>query len=149
MVVILALAMMVSALAALGLANEKWDCKDGVLGEAIFETKNAITFPAGQNANFDQLIVGNDKAIAVEPAFNRFGFDPKAENNLEIIKKQTTVDNCSPCCSAEVYDTDCEACADACSLVNVEQVKVGDRMALASGPHAFATNNVKIVAIQE
>jgi hypothetical protein len=145
MVVILALAMMVTALAALAMAHEE-KCKDGVLGEAIFETENAITFPAGQNANFDQLVVGNDKAIAIQPPWQRV--DPTATNNLEIIKKQENIDNCSPCCSAEVYDTDCEACADACSLVNVEQVKVGDRMAIAVG-QAVATNNVKIVAVQE
>jgi hypothetical protein len=144
MVVILALAMMVSALAAMA-HEEKWDCK-GVLGEAIFETENAITFPTGQNANFDQLVVGNDKAIAIQPPWQRV--DPTATNNLEIIKKQENIDNCSPCCSAEVYDTECEACADACSLVNVEQVKVGDRMAIAVG-QAVATNNVKIVAVQE
>ncbi|MDD1742414.1 MAG: hypothetical protein LUQ47_03680 [Methanotrichaceae archaeon] len=151
MVVILALAMMVSALAALAMASgERGGCKDGDcgLGEAIFETKNAITFPTGQNANFDQLVVGNDKAIAVAPLFNRFGWDPKAENNLEIIKKQETIDNCSPCCGSDLYELECDSCADACSLVNVDQIKVGDRTAIASGPHTFATNNVKIVAIQ-
>jgi len=79
-----------------------------------------------------------------------FGFrngPASAQNNLEIKKNQGS-GNCCPC---ETYDSDgtteCWGCQDACLKVNIEQIKVGNREALAFGS-ASATNNIKIVTNQ-
>ena len=112
-----------------------------ILGDGIFETEDAaLKFPATADTNFDNLVVGNDKAIA-------FGnIDPiaTATNNLEIKKNQ----NSGKCDCCPVTAENSESCQDCCIKVNYEQIKVGDRTANAFG-FAAATNNVKIVTNQE
>jgi hypothetical protein len=131
-----------------------------ILGDGIFETDNgAFRFPVSDDTNFDSVQVGNDKATAFgsDSGFP-FGFrngPAKAENNLEIKKNQNS-GNCSPCikkCQGFFPESDEmnliyeERCGDACIKANIEQIKVGNREALAFGL-ASATNNVKIVTNQ-
>jgi hypothetical protein len=107
--------------------------KDG----GIFETEgSAFRFPESADVNFDSLTVGNDRALAIGP-----GKDPIATNNLEIKKNQDS-GACECCNSGKV------SCRDCCIKVNLEQVKVGNRDAMAFGL-SEATNNVKIVTNQQ
>lgn len=104
-----------------------------LLHNGIFETNgNAFTFPVDQNTNYDSLQVGNDKATSFGMGCSfPFGFcngPANAENNLEIKKNQ----------NADATDY----------MLNIEQIKVGDRVAQAFG-FATANNNVKIVVNQE
>jgi hypothetical protein len=153
---------MVIALAAIAVpaVTAGGGCKEGVLGEAQFQTGD-ISFPAGQDANYDQLNVGNDKAIAVMGAWGFWGWDPVAKNNLNIEKVQKSLQECKSCCEAEEHGhgdisaawfgaspDKCSECANACSLINVEQVNVGSRTAIASGPHTLAENNINIKTVQ-
>jgi hypothetical protein len=84
------------------------------------------------------LIVGDDKALAIGSFWHR---EPRATatNNLEIKKNQDT-GNCSPCGG--------DLCLDACTKVNVDNIKVGNRKAMAIGP-ADAVNHIKIVTNQQ
>ena len=144
--IVLAVAMLsVSALAG---------CDSGaVMASGIFETEeSSIKFPAGQDTNIDSLEVGNDKALAYGSIFMK---TPKATatNNLEIKKNQDSGkcgDNCcDPWVKTEGPEGTVEShdCKDCCIKVNVDQIKVGNREALAFG-FAAAENNVKIVANQ-
>ena len=136
---------------------------EGVLASGIFETEeSSIKFPAGQDTNIDSLEVGNDKALAYGSIFMR---TPKATavNNLEIKKNQDSGDctngnGQNGCCKNELYSVEqnrqgqpdtvwTSDCTDCCIKVNVDQIKVGNRDALAFG-FAAAENNVKIVANQ-
>ena len=111
--------------------------KDG----GIFETDgSAFKFPEFQDTNVDSLTVGNDKALAIGNLWGNI--DPTATNNLEIKKNQDSgecicsnggIDNASPTC---------------CIKVNMEQVNVGNREAMAFGS-ATATNNIKVVVNQQ
>ena len=144
---VLALAMLsVSALA---------ECDGaGVLASGIFETgESTIKFPAAQDTNIDSLQVGNDRALAYGSVFQR---NPKATatNNLEIKKNQDSGPCPAECCmdtATNQEDADTfsvvEKCKDCCIKVNVDNINVGNRDALAFG-FAAATNNVKIVANQ-
>jgi hypothetical protein len=69
-------------------------------------------------------------------------------NTLEI-KKNQQVGKCEDCCntSRATAGNNCSVCADACTTVNVDQVKVGDRNSQAFG-NAEAMNNVKLVLNQ-
>ncbi len=133
---------------------------EGVLASGIFETEeSSIKFPAAQDTNIDSLEVGNDKALAYGSIFMR---TPKATatNNLEIKKNQDSgkcKSGYEECCDPYVKTYDEETgnltmeshdCKDCCIKVNVDQIKVGNRDALAFG-FAAAENNVKIVANQE
>jgi len=115
------------------------------LGNGIFESDgNGFGFPVVTDTNFDSITVGNDNARAIEWG-GFFPFVPapaKAENNLEI-KKNQQVGPCS-CCQAQ--DSSCP-CKDCCTTVNIDQVKVGNRNAMAMGA-ASAVNNVKLVLNQ-
>ena len=112
--------------------------KDG----GIFETEgSAFKFPELQDTNVDTLTVGNDKALAIGNPWGRTQ-EAFATNNLEIKKNQDSgkcicsnggIANASPTC---------------CIKVNMEQVNVGNREAMAFG-FASATNNVKIVTNQQ
>ena len=132
---------------------------EGVLASGIFETEeSSIKFPAGQDTNIDSLEVGNDKALAYGSIFMR---TPKATavNNLEIKKNQDSgkcKSGYEECCDPWVmtYDPvtgeptmESHDCKDCCIKLNVDQIKVGNRDALAFG-FAAAENNVKIVANQ-
>jgi len=110
--------------------------KDG----GIFETEgSAFKFPEFQDTNVDTLNVGNDKALAIG---NMWGnIDPTATNNLEIKKNQDSGE-CTCCRTGEA------PCHDCCIKVNLEQVNVGNREAMAFG-FATATNNVKLVTNQQ
>ena len=113
--------------------------KDG----GIFETDgSAFKFPEFQDTNVDSLTVGNDKALAIGNLWGNI--DPTATNNLEIKKNQDSGE-CT-CCKDQ---TDRKSpCQDCCIKVNIDQIKVGNRVAMAFG-FASATNNVKIVANQQ
>ncbi|HQJ79732.1 MAG TPA: hypothetical protein PLW21_04485 [Methanothrix sp.] len=135
---------------------------EGVLASGIFETaESSIKFPAGQDTNIDSLEVGNDKALAYGSIFMK---TPKATavNNLEIKKNQDSgacANGVGPngCCMNQLASTEqtqgktaslsTSDCTDCCIKVNVDQIKVGNRDALAFG-FAAAENNVKIVANQ-
>ena len=114
-------------------------CGDEVLGQGIYETENtAFTIPAKADVNFDELSVGNDLAFATGRAV--------AENNLKIKKNQDSGD--CDCCGLLKA-----GCGDCCNKVNVENVKIGNRLAIATGgfwpaPVTKATNNVEIVTNQ-
>ncbi|OPY52269.1 MAG: hypothetical protein A4E48_01212 [Methanosaeta sp. PtaU1.Bin060] len=118
-----------------------------VLGKGIFESDgDAFQFPFGADTNFDSLKVGNDKATAFGmPDGWPFAFrngPTVATNNLEIKKNQDT-GKCDCCNGGEEIGN----CQDCCLNQNIEQIKVGNRDAMAFG-FATATNNVKIVTNQ-
>jgi len=128
------------------------------LGDAMFMSGD-IKFPAGQDGNYGQVNVGNDKAISTMGAW-RFGADPVATNNLNIEKIQKSLGECKSCCEGSEADGgaptvefgesphECAACKNACSLINLEQINVGSREAIALGPSTSATNNVNIKTVQ-
>ncbi|MCX6672874.1 MAG: hypothetical protein NTY37_03745 [Methanothrix sp.] len=106
----------------------------------IFETDgSAFRFPDGQDTNIDTLTVGNDKALAFGNNWKKTAI-ATATNNLEIKKNQDS-GACEQCQMDGV-------CMDPCIKVNIDQIKVGNREAMAFG-FATATNNVKIVANQQ
>ena len=116
-----------------------------ILGDGIFETDGgAFQFPVLADTNFDSVQVGNDKATAFGMGDGfPFGFrngPARAPNNLEIKKNQDS-GTCEPC------EDNVSPCQDICLKVNLEQIKVGNRQALAIGS-ASATNNIKIVTNQ-
>jgi hypothetical protein len=114
--------------------------KDG----GIFETEgSAFKFPEISDVNFDSLTVGNDYALAVRNFPPGPGPMAMATNNLEIKKNQDSGE-CA-CCQALDPSSPCEDC---CLKVNMENVEVGNREALAFG-FAAATNNIKIVTNQQ
>jgi len=125
--------------------------KEEILGEAMFEGMSEMKFPAGQDTNIDMLKVGNDRALAFGSMWGH-GIDPKATNNLEIKKNQDS-GACNSCCESDAAMLDntspCAVCQDACTKVNIESIKVGDRTAMAFGFGTEATNNVKIVTNQQ
>jgi hypothetical protein len=117
-----------------------------ILKDGIFETGgSAFQFPANQNTNIDTLAVGNDKALAFGTPWQK-NYPATATNNLEIKKNQDS-GVCKTCCENGSLDA-CAKCVDPCTpKVNIEQINVGNREALAFG-FASATNNVKIVTNQ-
>ena len=121
-----------------------------ILGTGIFETDGSlIRFPEAQDTNIDTLVVGNDKALAFGNIWQKTPV-ASATNNLEIKKNQDS-GACEPCALLEddtTLGTSYEGCMDPCIKVNVDQIKVGNREAMAFG-FASATNNVKIVANQQ
>jgi hypothetical protein len=111
--------------------------KDG----GIFETTgSAFRFPDFANTNFDSLTIGNDRALAIGNIWQKAPMTV-ATNNL-VIKKNQDSGACD-CCPSGDY-----SCQDCCLKVNLEQITVGDRNAMAFG-FAVATNNVKIVTNQQ
>ena len=110
--------------------------KDG----GIFETDgSAFRFPEFQDTNIDTVTVGNDRALAFGNIWQK-NPGATATNNLEIKKNQDSGEcicsnggNASPTC---------------CIKVNMEQVNVGNREAMAFGS-ATATNNIKVVVNQQ
>jgi hypothetical protein len=123
------------------------------LGDGIFETSGgAFKFPIFADTNFDSVTVGNDKANAFGTTWGwpHQNGPANAVNNLEIKKNQDSGDDCMSCCTGYADDPDvenCDSCADACVKANIEQIKVGNRDALAFG-FANSANNVKIVTNQ-
>jgi hypothetical protein len=152
---------MVIALAAIAVpaVTASGSCNEHMQGEAAFGP-GKIAFPSGQDSNFDQLTVGNDQAIAAGVPGWFFWGDPVAKNNLNIEKVQKSVKECKSCCEAREETKDgkeveigespdkCQSCQNACSLVNLEQIHVGTRIAIASGPRTLAENNVNIKTVQ-
>ncbi|MCX6676502.1 MAG: hypothetical protein NTU95_00975 [Methanothrix sp.] len=121
-----------------------------ILGQngGIFETEgSAFKFPEMQDTNIDTLNVGNDKALAFGNVWQKTP-PATATNNLEIKKNQDS-GVCSPCQVVDpVTEGLVDGCADSCIKVNIDQITVGNREAMAFG-FATATNNVKIVANQQ
>ena len=138
-IALLALAIVAAPVMAQGVSAMGGRSTD-ILGNGIFESSDGLRFPVVADTNFDSITVGNDNARA----FGWDGFFPfsspkaKAENNLEI-KKNQEVGNCSPCTDG--------TCGDSCTTLNIDQVHVGDRNAMAFG-NAEAVNNVKLVLNQ-
>ena len=121
-----------------------------ILGTGIFETDGSlIRFPEAQDTNIDTLVVGNDKALAFGNIWQKTPI-ASATNNLEIKKNQDS-GACEPCAFTRrryYARNQLHGCMDPCIKVNVDQIKVGNREAMAFG-FASATNNVKIVANQQ
>ena len=121
-----------------------------ILGTGIFETDGSlIRFPEAQDTNIDTLDVGNDKALAFGNIWQKTPV-ASATNNLEIKKNQDS-GACAPCLMEDedpLADPLQIGCTDTCIKVNIDQIKVGNREAMAFG-FASATNNVKIVANQQ
>jgi hypothetical protein len=122
-----------------------------ILGTGIFETDGSlIRFPEAQDTNIDTLDVGNDKALAFGNIWQKTPV-ASATNNLEIKKNQDS-GVCEPCLIDDDGDPLTDpiqvGCTDTCIKVNVDQIRVGNREAMAFG-FASATNNVKIVANQQ
>ncbi len=143
---VLAMAMLSVPVMAQGLAgNGGVDIlgRDGSGG--IFETEGAaFRFPDAQDTNVDTLVVGNDKALAFGNIWQTAPV-ATATNNLEIKKNQDSGE-CAPCL---LNDGETQiGCTDSCIKVNIDQINVGNREAMAFG-FAAATNNVKIVANQQ
>lgn len=110
-------------------------------GGGIFESESsAFQFPEFANTNFDRLTVGNDRAMAFGGIRQRSPLTT-ATNNL-VIKKNQDSGDCD-CC----YDCG-GSCQECCLKVNMEQIRVGNRDAMAFGA-AVATNNVKIITNQQ
>jgi hypothetical protein len=105
-----------------------------LLGNGIFQSAgNAFRFPVVVNTNYNSVTVGDDKATAIGTG-RVFPFgnpNPKAQNNLAILKSQHSGENTSPN-------------SDYTLKVNLNQIKAGSRTASASG-YASSVNNVKIV----
>jgi len=108
-------------------------------GGGIFQSEaSAFQFPEFADTNFDRLTVGNDRALAFGGIWRRPPL-ATATNNLMIEKNQDSGE--CECCGPE-------SCQECCLKVNMEQIRVGNREALAFGA-AIATNNVKIVTNQQ
>ena len=140
--VVLVLAMAILSVPVMGQGMSGSGSVD-ILGKngGIFETDgSAFRFPELTDTNVDSLTVGNDKALAIG-SFWRRGPMAVATNNLEIKKNQDS-GACECCSSGDV------SCQDCCIKVNLEQINVGNRNAMAFG-FAAATNNVKIVTNQQ
>jgi hypothetical protein len=146
---VLAMAMLSVPVLAQGIAgNGGVDILGREGNGGIFETEgSAFNFPEGQDTNIDTLMVGNDKALAFGNILLNTPI-ATATNNLEIKKNQDS-GVCAPC---QVVDPETglpvDGCMDACIKVNIDQISVGNRNAMAFG-FAAATNNVKIVANQQ
>ncbi|MHB8119020.1 MAG: hypothetical protein ACYDHX_09890 [Methanothrix sp.] len=123
-----------------------------ILGTGIFETDGSlIRFPEAQDTNIDTLVVGNDKALAFGNIWQKTPV-ATATNNLEIKKNQDSGEGSSNLTTV-VDDLELNTITTTINLksnikVNVDQIKVGNREAMAFG-FATATNNVKIVANQQ
>ncbi len=147
----MALAMAILSIPAMAHGDYGLVGSGGILETGIFETEGSlIRFPEVQDTNIDTLVVGNDKALAFGNIWQNAPL-ARATNNLEIKKNQDSGE-CAPC----LWDDDDDpltdsipiGCSDTCIKVNVDQIKVGNREAMAFG-FAAATNNVKIVANQQ
>jgi hypothetical protein len=117
-----------------------------ILGKngGIFETEGAaFNFPEFQDTNIDILTVGNDRALALGNIWQK-GPITTATNNLEIKKNQDSGE-CT-CCNGGIDNA--SPCNDCCIKVNLEQINVGNRVAMAFGS-ASASNNIKIVTNQQ
>jgi len=129
----LAMALAVFAVPAMAICGSS-----EVLEMGVYETATtAFTIPAKADVNHDQLITGGDVAIAVVGG--------QAENELKIKKNQDSGD-CSCCAPVN------QVCSDCCNKVNVEDLRVAGRVAIALGGSPFgpsrANNKVEIVTNQ-
>lgn len=137
-IMVLAMAMLSVHALAQGIVGDKGVDLLGKNG-GILETEGAaFRFPEAQDTNYDLLVVGDDKALAIGNFWNKKPM-ATATNNLEIKKNQES-GNCSPCGGS--------LCLDACTKVNIDNIKAGNRKAMAIGP-ADAANYIKIVTNQQ
>jgi|GEM_PF-4261925 len=94
-----------------------------------------------KDTNKGSIRIGDDMADAYGSLFND-GKGPKARNNLEILKNQST--NIDQCCSTAIPGL----CYYECSpQQNIDKIMVGNRGAASMGS-ADSANNVKIVSHQ-
>lgn len=120
-----------------------------VLAQGIFEADGSgIQIPADTSANLDGVMVGNDRALAFGTPWGFNDPTPVAHNDLEIKKNQQTDASVLSKLVNQHQDPD-KGTTDITqmALINAEQVKVGNREALAFGSGS-ATNSVKIVTNQ-
>ncbi len=159
--------MAVAAFAAPAMAQSMASAGTGgvdILGTGIFETEgSAFHVPGNSHTNFDTVDVGNDNARAIGVGGAQFGAfadntkQVTAQNNLKIKKNQDSGE--CQCCQAISENCPCQDC---CTRYNIEQIKVGDRSALAIGVGGFqagpfnqntvsvlAQNNQEIVTNQQ
>ncbi len=114
-----------------------------ILHNGIFESDgNAFSFPVDfQNTNYGSVTAGDDVASSFGMGSSfPFGYKngpANAQNSLEIIKNQDAGPRVN---ETGTFDTSIK--------LNIDQIKVGNRMAQAFG-YATANNNVKIVSNQE
>ena len=129
---------LVMAVALLSASVTAINVDDDPLTAGIFVTEEtAFRFPAAQDTNLDSLVVGNDRALAFDNIWQKTSI-ATATNDLVIEKNQDS-GNCSPCGTT---------CGDACIKVNLDQIKLGNREAMAFGS-ASAANYIKIVTNQQ
>jgi hypothetical protein len=149
--VVLALAIAMLSISAIAQNNYGLAGSGGVdiLGTGIFETDGSLArFPEAQDTNIDTLNVGNDKALAFGNIWQKTPV-ATATNNLEIKKNQDSgVGGYFNTTEYLPDGTEIYGCKDCGIKVNIDQIKVGNREAMAFG-FATATNNVKIVANQQ
>jgi hypothetical protein len=143
---VLAMVMLSVPIPALGIAGSGGVDILGREGNGgIFETEgSAFNFPEMQDTNVDTLTVGNDKALALGNIWKE-GPIPTAINDL-VIKKNQDSGECiqADCCQID----NASPCTDCCVKVNLEDVNVRNRVAMAYGP-ASAGNYIKIVTNQQ
>lgn len=133
---------MLAAALALAAPAMGGDCAKDVLGDGMFMMEgSSLSFPVHQDTNFDSIAVGDDKAMAFGMTWGKH-HPAIAANDLEIKKNQDSGD--CECCQA--LDSSCP-CKDCCQKLNIEQINVGNRKAMAFGS-ASATNSIKIVTNQ-
>ena len=122
-------------------------------GGALRSDGTELSFPDLTNANFDGVTTGSDSALAFGPEWGfKSSIPPKAENNLELKKDQETgmsgINTTSPEQAAFMGATGQTPHNITDPTINVEQIKLGNRQALAFGS-ATATNNIKITVVQK
>ena len=102
--------------------------EEEILGEAMFEGMSEMKFPAGQDTNIDMLSVGNDKALAFGSIWGR-GIDPKAEITWRSRRTRILAHAIAAAIPMPQSDntSPCAVCQDACTKVNIESIKVGNR----------------------
>ncbi len=111
-----------------------------VLVQGIFEAEGSVVgIPAGENANLDGVLVGDDRAIAFGNTWGLSGGKANAVNNLDIAKNQHAGNSLVDIFTGVQYNTS--------PVINAERIKVGNRQAFAFGP-ANAVNNIKITTNQ-
>ncbi|MGA9098001.1 MAG: hypothetical protein WB392_03625 [Methanotrichaceae archaeon] len=115
-------------------------------GGAFRSDSTELSIPDMTNVNFDGVTTGSDSALAFGPEWGfKSSIPPKAENNLEIMKNQQS--GMSGTNTTSPGQIGYGAYNITNPTINIEQIKLGNRQALAFGS-AIATNNIKIDAVQ-
>lgn len=137
--IVIVLAATLFVVPALGLID------DNLVSAGLYQSDGtSLRFPQVNNVNFDSITSGNDNALAFGPEWGfKSSIPPKATNNLEITKAQKAgtsgTSSIDPNYGFQINNS---------TTINIEQIKLGNRQALAFGS-AVATNNIKITVAQE